>query len=312
MNIKPSVNLKIFGLNVFFYEILHLYKRKLMPNSILFSGKKGLGKATFAYHIVNYILSINEEFKYNLENFTINPENKSYKLLQNSTHPNLLVVDIDNEKKNIDIAQIRTMITYLNKSNFNNNPRFILIDNIENLNKNSANALLKILEEPNQNVFFLLIHNNQKKILPTLKSRCLTFNINLSFQEVVNVSNLILKKNIFELINTDLVSYYNTPGELIKLISFSIEKKIRLKDYNLNELITLLIDCNYYKKDKYIKELLINFIELYFLKNYDRTIAKNSLLKVYQYFLNKIHNTEKFNLDDESLFLEFKSKLLNG
>ena len=55
------------------------------------------------------------------------------------------------------------MITYTNKSSFNNMPRFILIDNIENLNKNSVNALLKIIEEPNNNVFFILINNNEKK-----------------------------------------------------------------------------------------------------------------------------------------------------
>jgi DNA polymerase-3 subunit delta' len=89
-------------------------------------------------------------------------------------------------KKNIDIEQIRTMIAYTNKSNFNNNPRFVLIDNIESLNKNSINALLKIVEEPKKNLFFLLIHNNETKILPTLISRCLTFKINLNFEDVVS------------------------------------------------------------------------------------------------------------------------------
>ena len=77
------------------------------------------------------------------------------------------------------------MITYTNKSTFNNMARFILIDNIENLNKNSVNALLKIIEEPNENVFFILINNNEKNILPTLKSRCLTFKINFTFNESI-------------------------------------------------------------------------------------------------------------------------------
>jgi DNA polymerase-3 subunit delta' len=57
--------------------------------------------------------------------------------------------------------------------------------------------------------------------------------------------------------------------------------------------------------------LIINFIELYFLKEYNLTTTKNSLLNIYQSFLVKINNTEKFNLDEETLFLEFKSKLLN-
>ena len=76
------------------------------------------------------------------------------------------VIDLVDEKKNIDVAQIRKMINYTNKSTFNNKSRFILIDNIENLNKNSVNALLKIVEEPNDNIFFILINNNEKKIYP--------------------------------------------------------------------------------------------------------------------------------------------------
>ena len=66
-------------------------------------------------------------------------------------------------KKNIEISQIRKMIEYTNKSSFNNSPKLILIDNIENLNKNSVNALLKLIEEPKYNVFFILIHNCNKK-----------------------------------------------------------------------------------------------------------------------------------------------------
>ena len=40
------------------------------------------------------------------------------------------------------------------------------------------------------------------------------------------------------------------------------------------------------------------------------TNTKISLINFYYRFMNKIYNTEKFNLDEESLFLEFKSKLL--
>ena len=56
--------------------------------------------------------------------------------------------------------------------------------------------------------------------------------------------------------------------------------------------------------------MLINFIELFLLKRYKRSNDKNFLLNFYQSFIQKINNTEKFNLDEESLFLEFKSKIL--
>jgi len=312
MEIKPSDNKKLYGMNHFFNVITKLYDEKKMPTKILLSGKKGLGKSTLAYHIVNYILSNDEEFKYDSSNFIINENNRSFKLLQNNAHPNFYLIDLLNDKKNIDVAQIREMITYTNKSTFNNMARFILIDNIENLNKNSVNALLKVIEEPNENIFFILINNIEKNILPTLRSRCLIFKINFTFNECMNVSNQILGENILDLINHDLINFYNTPGEIISLINFSKDKNIDLKNYTLINFLNLLIDSGYYKKNKYVRTLLINFIELFFLKEYKLTSTKNSLLSFYHNFLNKIHNTEKFNLDEESLFLEFKSKLLNG
>ena len=310
MNLKPSENTKIYGMDRFFKEISNLYNQKKMPNKILLSGKRGSGKSTLAYHLINYILSENEEFKYNFENFNINPENRSYKLLQNNSHPNFYLIDLLDEKKNIDVAQIRKMITYTNKSTFNNMAKFILIDNVENLNKNSINALLKIIEEPNENVFFILVNNNEKNILPTLKSRCLTFKINFTFNETIHISNMILNKNVLDIINPDLISYYNSHGEIIDMINFSEEKSIILKEYTISNFINLIIQNNFYKKDRVIKNLLINLIELFFLKEYKLTNRKNSLLTLYYQFIQKIKNTEKFNLDEESLFLEFKSKLL--
>ena len=311
MNLKPSENTKLYGMNNFFNEIKTLYDKKKIPTKILLSGKKGLGKSTLAYHFINYILSKNEDFKYDSKKFVINNNNRSFKLLQNNSHPNFYLIDLLNDKKNIDISQVREMITYTNKSAFNNMSRLILIDNIENLNKNSINALLKITEEPNQNIFFILINNNEKYILPTLRSRCLTFKINFTFNQSMEVLNQIFNKNIFDLINHDLITYYNTPGEIIDLINFSRERKINLKDYTLINFLKLIIDNAYYKKNKLVKRLLINLIELFFLKEYRLSQTKVSLLRLYHDLITKIHNTEKFNLDEESLFFEFKSKLLN-
>ena len=312
MNLKPLNSTQLYGLNNFFDIITKLFNEKKMPTKILLTGKKGLGKSTLGYHIINYILSNGEDYEYDLNKYTINKENKSFKLIQNNLHPNFYLIDLLNDKKNIDVSQIRKMITYTNKSSFNDNPRFVLIDNIESLNKNSVNALLKVVEEPNNNIFFILINNNEKNTLQTLKSRCLTFKINLTFNQSMQVSNQILNDNIFDLLNHDLINYYNTPGEIIDLINFSKDKSIDLRDLTLIDLLNLLIDNGHYKKDKFAKKLLVNLIELFFFKEYKLIKTKKSLTNIYHNYINKIHNTEKFNLDEESLFLEFKSKLLNG
>ncbi len=310
MNLEPSKNISIYGYKYFFNEIIQLYNNGKMPNKILLSGKKGSGKATFAYHLVNFFLSKDEELKYDLIENKINSENKSFKLLQNNSHPNFYLIDLLAEKKNIDVAQIRGMISYTNKSTFNNQDRFIMIDNVEYLNKNSINALLKIIEEPNENIYFILINNSEKNMLPTLKSRCITFKIHFSFDETVNICNQILNQNILNELNYDLINYYCTPGEIIKLVQFAEEKQINLKDHDVSSIISLIIENTYYKKNIFIKNLLINFIELFLLKRYKTSNNKNFLLNFYQSFIQKINNTEKFNLDEESLFLEFRSKIL--
>ena len=312
MVIEPKSNINLYGLESYFSECASLYDENRLPNKILFSGKKGLGKSTLAYHIINYVCSKNEDNKYDKINNVINLENKSFKLIQNNTHPNFYLIDIFDEKKNIDIEQIRTMITYTNKSNFNNNPRFVLIDNIEFLNKNSINALLKIVEEPKNNLFFILIHNNETKILTTLISRCITFKINLSFKDVVSVSNKIINKNIFEILDKNLINHYCSPGQIFRLINYANEKKIDLKNQTLEELLINLIDKNSYKKNTYVKELLIDLIQLFIFNKYKVSNNKINLIKIYHDFMYKIYNTNKFNLDEESLFLEFKTKLLNA
>ena len=303
MNLSQSKQINLFGLNNFFLELTNLFDQKKFPNKILLSGEKGSGKCTLAYHIINYILSKDEDFTYDKENFLINEQNKSFKLIQNRSNPNFNLIDISEDKKFIDINQIRDLISNMNKSSFNDKIRFVLIDNIEFLNKNSVNALLKILEEPNKNVHFILIHNN-KKILPTLSSRCLNFKISLTHNQSIEIANSIFGENVLNKINQDLIHHYLTPGNFYNLIKFSENFEVDLTAITLKEFITVIIEQNYYKKDNAIKHMLYDFIELFF--------RNNNFSNLYSYFLKKIDDCKKFNLDEESLLMEFEAKVLNG
>jgi len=309
---NPIDQIKLYGLNQIFNEIVQLYNSKKLPNKILLSGSKGCGKATLAYHFINYVFSINEKYPYNIKTNEINTENTSFKLIKNGSHPNFHLIDLMEDKKNIEISQIRNMINYANKSSFNNEPRFVLIDNVEHLNVNSSNALLKIIEEPNENLFFILIHNDLKKIIKTLKSRCLLFKINLTFDQSIYAANSLLNENIYELLNKDLINFYFKPGDFIGLINFARQNKIKLHEYTLKTFLLLLINESHYKKNYFIKSNIFTLIELYFLKILYESQQKNKIFAFYNKFINKINYTNKFNLDYESLFMEFKSKVLNG
>jgi len=84
MNLNPATQLTLYGHHFEFCNFIDLYKNKKLPNKILLSGEKGIGKSTLAYHIINRILSFDEEHPYDEKNFTIDPENKSFKLILNN------------------------------------------------------------------------------------------------------------------------------------------------------------------------------------------------------------------------------------
>ena len=302
----PKNQICLYGHENVFQELVDLYNNNKLPSKILLSGQKGIGKCTLTYHLINCILSKNEEHQYDFKNKKINEDNKSFKLIQNSSNPNLILIDVLPEKKMIDISQIRKLIENLNKSSFNSKPRFVLIDNIEFLNINSINALLKVLEEPNLNIFFFLINNN-KRIIPTLISRCLNYKLYLTHDQSIDISNKIILTNIYELINKELLDYYFTPGKIYNLIKFSKENNIELDKLSLKDFLSLIIDKLYYSKNNSMDYMIYDFIEL-FLRT--KISLKNS--ELFTYFLRRIDNTKKFNLDRESLFIEFKMKILNA
>ena len=307
--LEPINQKKLFGLDKFFNELIQLYEDDNFPNKILLSGQKGLGKSTLAHHLVNYVLSKDEEFNYNIDKCEINENNHTYKTILNKSNPNLNIIDVTLEKKFIDINQVRDLISNLNKSSFNKKPRFVLIDNIEFLNLNSLNALLKILEEPTNNVHFILINSN-KKILPTLLSRCINFKITLTNKESLDIANNLLNGRLSEAINKDLINYYLTPGNIYNLFKFGEINKYDLLSLNLKEFLKIIIKNSHYKKNDLIKYLIFEFVEFYFTK-FDFSVSVKFHDK-YNYFLKKISDTKKFNLDEESLFLEFEDKILNG
>ena len=306
MNLTSENQIHLYTFKNRLHELIELFNKDKFPNKVIFSGPKGIGKCTLAYHLINYVLSVDEDFPYDYKNNIINPENKSFKLIQNKSCPNFNLIDINEKKKSIDISQIRNLILDLNKSSFNSKPRFILINNIEFLNINSINALLKVLEEPSVNTYFILINNN-KKVLATLKSRCLDFKISLTHEESINISNKLIDTNVLDLISEEILDYYFTPGKIYNLIKFSRENSFDLKNLSLKNFLSYIIDKNLYKKDNPIKYMIYDFFELYLIK---KSSAKD--LDFVSYFLNQIRNLRKFNLDEDTLLLDFKYKQLNG
>ena len=88
MNLNSSTQQNLYNHQEIFNHLSKLYLNNKLPNKILLSGEKGIGKATLGYHLTNFVLSEDEENPYDIKNNEINLENKSFKLIQNiNTNP---------------------------------------------------------------------------------------------------------------------------------------------------------------------------------------------------------------------------------
>ncbi len=302
-------SLKLFVYDKLFSDLVKLDSNKRLPSRILFSGQEGIGKTTFALHLINYLLSKKEITKYNLDEKKINTESRSYQLINNLSHPNFHCIKINDVKKNIEIEQIRNAITFLNKSSFDDNRKIILIDGAEFLNLNSSNALLKSLEESSERNLFIITHNINKKLLETIKSRCITYKLNFDYSQNNNIVFEYFGNNLYQELHDDFKSIIISPKFLINHINFLIENKLDLKSLDIESLIKYIIDSKSYKKNNFIINSFQSYIEIYFTKLYSKTKD----YRYYENFINIVSENnliQKFNLDLDSFFIKFENKYL--
>ncbi len=285
--------LNLIGHESYLEKFETLYKNNNLPTKILLSGKKGIGKSILAEKLLYKIFNCNND----------------YELIKNKSHPNVLYINKNNDKKNIEIDQIREIIKFTNQSSFNDKSRFIILDDVEYLNINSSNALLKNLEEPNENVFFILIFNSEKFLLETIKSRCIEFKLSISNENTKLIVDNYFNDNVYDKMNSNLINYYSTPYFLISLINYMYEYELSISETTVDDLLVNLINNKHYIKHEFIRDNLNMIIELFFYKHINKT--KKLPYKVKEYYYSKLSNIKKFNLDYETFFLEFKDKLLS-
>ena len=119
----------------------------------------------------------------------------------------------------------------------------------------------------------------------------------------------MLNNNIYNLLNNEFIHNYSTPGNLYNMIKFMNEYKLDTKTTSLKNLIELILNEKYYKKEPSVNNLVFSLIELYF--RYNTSIHKHILIQKYNYFVKRINDTKKYNLDIDTLFMEFQNSILN-
>jgi DNA polymerase III subunit delta' len=155
-------------------------QRTSLPHALLLRGRAGVGKHAFALDLAQSLLCSKPQ------QTRACGACPSCIWFAEGGHPDFRLIspeDVDEsedapkkkitKKSQISVAQIRQLIDYLSLSSHQvNSRRVILISPAETLNLASANALLKMLEEPPANTLFLLVSSQPQRLLPTILSRC--------------------------------------------------------------------------------------------------------------------------------------------
>ena len=290
--------------------ISNLYINRKLPQTILFTGEKGIGKLNVAYHLINFILSKDEDNEYCITTNKINSNNKTYNLLLKNIHPNLFLISLKDKKKNIDIEQIKNMKNFLNITSFSNKPKIVLIDGSEYLNLSSSNSLLKSLEENLNNVFFILVHDIKKKLLTTIKSRCIQFKFFLNNEDREKRINEILN-NQFNDLSSDFKNKYISPLFFKSLLEYCNKNNLQINDINLDNLLSDILKKKDYKKNEFVLKNFFLLVQLFLYKKIKKEQNNNKYFYLLKYFTQRFDDVAKFNLDFESYVLEFKNLIYN-
>ena len=305
----PLLNPKLLALDEQFDQLINLYENNKFPKVLLLNGKKGLGKFTLINHFLNYLFTKNEkEKKYNITKKEINTNSKFYSTLLNQTSQEILFLKAE-ENKNIKIEDVRNLKQIISNTSLIDQPRFIIIDEVEYLNGNSANALLKILEEPSLNNFFILINNQQSDLLKTISSRCLAENIFMPYNKKKDVIDYLI--NLNQIKNIIIEDKSLTPGTFIKF-NYICEKYEITNEQSLENKLNLLLNLYKKDKDKAFISLIYYFIDIHFLKMIkDRSMKTDYLLKRKSMIFENLDNLTKYNLNISSVLNDINFKLQN-
>ena len=326
---------KVIGFDQEFDSILNQLLGNKLSNSLLLTGNKGIGKNYF-------IMSLIEE--YIKKSIVSDQIHHHLSLLKNNSHPNIIIVEkeIDEKTKKLKnfiiIDQIRKINQFSLETSVNENiPKFIVIDSADDMNLNASNAFLKTLEEPKLNTYFFLISHQPSSLLPTIKSRCLKFNLSNhkydNFSSIIEISNPNIdeetKKFLYDITNGSpgLINKYEFDEILNifeRLINLIVDKN-PFSERN-NDTIKFLSGFDNEKLKVFIsiiKFILITINKIKLGINITENYLSKSILKIdtisdkisidyiqrkLDYLINNENDLFTFNLDKKIFMINFISE----
>jgi len=160
--------------------LLAAYRSGRVPHAFLILGAKGIGKATLAYRFARFVLAHPDPAAPEVAaaaSLAVEHDHPVARRIAAQAQGDLLVLERTlNEKgvlrQQIAVDDVRRTVSFFGSTAGEGGWRIAIVDAVDELNRSSANALLKVLEEPPRQALLLLVSHSAAKVPPTLRSRC--------------------------------------------------------------------------------------------------------------------------------------------
>jgi len=176
----PRETSLLFGHREAETALLTAYRSGRIPHAWLIGGPQGIGKATLAYRMARFVLAHGQPLAaavQSAEDLAIDPDDAVARQVAAGSHGGLLTLERSANDRGvmrtvITVDETRETIAFFGSTAAAEGWRVCIVDTVDELNPNAANALLKILEEPPQRSLFLLVSHAPARVLATIQSRC--------------------------------------------------------------------------------------------------------------------------------------------
>ncbi|HKN29533.1 MAG TPA: DNA polymerase III subunit delta' [Roseiarcus sp.] len=176
-------------------EMLGAYREGRLAHAWLIGGPRGVGKATLAWRFARFVLANpdpNAAAVREAKDLAADPKRQAARFLSALAHPDFALIrrawlmDKKRFSSDIQVEHARKALQVFQMSAAFGGWRVCIVDCAEDLNRSSANALLKMIEEPPQRSLILIVSHRPGRVLPTIRSRCRRIRLDpLSEDEIV-------------------------------------------------------------------------------------------------------------------------------